>query len=91
MLQHVQALVVLLGLSSFGSAGLDSARCCPGLLARMNSKAALIKAICEVGPAQPVDRAMAVNQRGRFAVADHRVFLDTNRHANSGHGLQVAY
>src|SRR6185436_10052758 len=38
----------------------------------------------EARPAQPVDRAVAADQRGALAVADQRIVLDASRHhANS--------
>jgi hypothetical protein len=37
----------------------------------------------EAGPAQPIDRAVAADQRRRFAVADQRIVLDWHCHCTS--------
>ena len=44
----------------------------------------------EARPAQPVDRAVAADQRGTVAVADHRVILDPRRVARGGGGRRIA-
>ena len=44
----------------------------------------------EARPAQPVDRAVAADQRGAVAVADHRVVFDPRRVARGGGGRRIA-